>query len=161
MSGSEAPADLVASNGDALDLYEFAEKVLDRMAPLVEVGVERHGSGPLSRVFLQTSHTVIAKGLIGDQSAQCDSLFTFPKTLEGRQGLPVYAIQRTVSLQRRLSNTTSPEVDRLTKALRFHLRRLGVRKPKSIHPELGSQLKLPVPSDSSKDREAGSNTMVQ
>ena len=39
--GFEALVGFVGAHGDAFELLEFAEEILDQVAPLVEFGVER------------------------------------------------------------------------------------------------------------------------
>ena len=44
--GIEALVGFVGAHGDALELLEFTEKVLDEMTPLVHFGVDGQGVGP-------------------------------------------------------------------------------------------------------------------
>lgn len=46
--GVEACVGFVCTHGDALELLEFAEEVLDQMTPFVHLGVERLTAGALS-----------------------------------------------------------------------------------------------------------------
>ena len=41
--GGEALVGFVGAHGDALELLEFAEEVLDQVTPFVDLGVERQG----------------------------------------------------------------------------------------------------------------------
>ena len=43
--GGKAVVGFIGSHGDALKLREFAEEVLDQMAPFVEFGIEWDGCG--------------------------------------------------------------------------------------------------------------------
>ena len=56
-----------------------------------------------------------------------------------RGGLPVRTIHSTASTKRRLSLPLRPGVARLAPTTRFHLRPLGVRQHKAVHPRRKSQ----------------------
>ena len=77
--GGEAVVGLVASHGDALELFEFAKEVLDEVSPLVNFGVDlqglqtlRHlGDDDLGASFVQLGNDRVAvEGLVGDETAE-------------------------------------------------------------------------------------------
>src|SRR6478752_9544266 len=81
--GGVALVGLVGSHGDALEFLELAEKVLDEVAPLVDVAVERDGLGSpgmlgdddLGAACVEIGDDGVAvKGLVGNQSAKGDPL---------------------------------------------------------------------------------------
>ncbi len=81
--GLEALVCLVGPHGDALELLQLAEEVLDQVAPLVEVPVERQRPGT-SRVLrdddlgaprIEVGNDRIAiEGLVSDQAAKIDTV---------------------------------------------------------------------------------------
>jgi hypothetical protein len=79
----EAFVCLVGSHGDTLEFLQFAEKVLDQVAPFIEVSVERRRrSAPrmrrdndLSATLVEIGDDVIGvKGFVGDQSAEVEAV---------------------------------------------------------------------------------------
>lgn len=79
--GREALIGFVAAHGDALELLELAEEILDEMSPLVEVGVDLArvgaawmlGDDDLGPAFVQFGEDGVAvEGLVADQAAELD-----------------------------------------------------------------------------------------
>src|SRR5262249_12197634 len=79
--GREALVGFVGAHGDAFELFEFAEEVLDQMSPLVHFLVEWKGKGASGMLgnddfgasFVQISDDVIAvEGFVGDQGIELD-----------------------------------------------------------------------------------------
>jgi hypothetical protein len=77
--GGEALVGFVASHGNALELFEFAEEILDEVSPLVDFGVDlqglqalRHlGDDDLCASFVQLGNDPVAvEGLVGDETAE-------------------------------------------------------------------------------------------
>ena len=69
----------VASHGDALELFEFAEEVLDEVSPFVDFGVDLQGQPTLWHLgdddlctsFVQLGNNpVVVEGLVGDEAAE-------------------------------------------------------------------------------------------
>ena len=89
--GGEALVGFVGAPGDALELLEFAEEILDEVTPLVELGVEPRGRGSswmlgddyLGAALVQIGDDGVAvESLVGDQPAEGEALD------EGRGRLP-------------------------------------------------------------------------
>ena len=81
--GREAGVGFAGAQGDPLEVLEFAEEVLDQVAPPVEVGVDRAGLCPprvlgdhhLRTALIQFGDDPIdVEGLVGDQAAEGDAL---------------------------------------------------------------------------------------
>src|SRR6266700_6870127 len=81
--GLEALVGFVGAQGDALELLEHAEEVLDQMTPFVHLGVdlERGGAARMLRdhdlgaALVEVGDDVVAvEGLVGDQGAELDPL---------------------------------------------------------------------------------------
>ncbi len=77
--GCEALVGFVGSHGDALELFELAEEVLDEVTPLVEVEVERQGfcaswvlgdDDPGAALVEFGDDGIAVEGLVGDQAAE-------------------------------------------------------------------------------------------
>ena len=73
----------VGSHGEALELFELAEEVLDEMSPFVELAIERQGSGApwvlgdddLGPARIEIGNDGIAvEGLVGDETAKIDTV---------------------------------------------------------------------------------------
>src|SRR5258708_7896374 len=74
---------LSARMGDAFELFEFTEEVLDEMTPFVHLGVDLEGDGAarmlrnydLGTALIEIGDDVVAvEGLVGDQRAEFDPL---------------------------------------------------------------------------------------
>src|SRR5216683_21757 len=81
--GLEALVGFVGAQGDALELLELAEEVLDQMTPFVHVGVdlERGGAARMLRdhnlgaALVEVGDDVVAvEGLVSDQGTELDAL---------------------------------------------------------------------------------------
>lgn len=77
--GIEALVGFVGAHGDAFELFEFAEEILDQMTPFVHLGIERHrlcsarmlGNDDLGATLVHIGDEGVAvEGLVGDQSAE-------------------------------------------------------------------------------------------
>src|SRR6185312_7923818 len=77
--GVEALVGFVGSHGDAFELFEFAEEILDEMTPFVNLGIERNGlcsarmlgDDDLGAALVQLGNDAVAvEGLVGDQSVE-------------------------------------------------------------------------------------------
>ena len=81
--GGEALVGFVGAHGNALELFEFAEEVLDQMAPFVLLGVDGKGNrasrmlrdDDLGAALVQIGDDVVAiEGLVGDQRFEGESV---------------------------------------------------------------------------------------
>src|SRR5260370_10421813 len=81
--GLEALVGFVGTHGDAFEFLEFAEEVLDQMAPFVHLGVdwERHGTARMLRnhdrgaALVEGGDDVVdVEGLVGDQRAEFNAV---------------------------------------------------------------------------------------
>ncbi len=81
--GIEAVVGFVGSQGDALELSEFAEEVLDQMTLFVDLGIDWQGLGAalmlrdddLCPALVEFGDDGIAvEGLVGDQCAEIDAV---------------------------------------------------------------------------------------
>jgi hypothetical protein len=72
----------VGSHGNALELLELAEKVLDEMAPFVEFAIERQGSGAswvlrdddLGAARIEIGNDgITVEGLVGNETTELDA----------------------------------------------------------------------------------------
>jgi hypothetical protein len=81
--GLKAGICLVGAHGDALELLELAEEVLDQVTPLVHLGVDRRLAGSawmlsdhdLGPPFVEIGNDGVAvEGCVGDQSAEAQPL---------------------------------------------------------------------------------------
>src|SRR6202790_1994611 len=81
--GLEALVGFVGAHGDALELLELAEEVLDQMTPFVHLGVdlERGGAARMLRdhnlgaALVEGGDDVVAvEGLVSDQGTELDAL---------------------------------------------------------------------------------------
>src|SRR5713101_3506659 len=81
--GLEALVGFVGAHGDALELLELAEEVLDQMTPFIHLGIdlERGGAARMLRdhdltaAFVEVGDDIVAvEGLVGDQRAELDAL---------------------------------------------------------------------------------------
>ena len=81
--GVEACVGFVGPHGDALELFEFAEEVLDEMTPFVHLRVERQGLCPawmlcdddLGAAVVEVGDDRVAvEGFVGDQRVKVDTV---------------------------------------------------------------------------------------
>ncbi len=81
--GTEAGVGFVGAHGDAFELLEFAEEVLDEMAPLVDFGVDCLGLRPalvlgdddLGTALVEISDDGVAvEGLVGDEGLEAQAV---------------------------------------------------------------------------------------
>jgi len=81
--GVEALVGFVGAHGDAFELLEFAEEVLDQMTPFVHFRVERQGLGAawmlrdddLGAALVELSDDVVAvEGFVGDESVELEAV---------------------------------------------------------------------------------------
>ena len=81
--GCEALIGFVCPHRDAFEFLELAEEILDQVPPLVEFGVQRQGAAPavgaersrfLRRAREVGNDGIAVEGLVGDQSAEGDSV---------------------------------------------------------------------------------------
>ena len=81
--GIEAPVGFVGAHGDAFELFEFAEEILDQMTPFVDLGIERDrlgaarmlGDDDLGATLVQIGKDAVAvEGLVGNQSAETEAV---------------------------------------------------------------------------------------
>ena len=88
----------------------------------------------------ETASKIRLKTPAFDQSLKrLNTVFHLPKCAgRSRQGLPVRAIQSTASTNSRLSLPLRPGSLGFPRAMRFHLRPLGVGQNELFHPELKS-----------------------
>src|ERR1700754_550808 len=79
--GVEAGVGFVGAHGNALELFEFAEEVLNEVTPFVHLGIERQGLGParmlgdddLSAALVKVGNDVVAvESLVSNQGAKLD-----------------------------------------------------------------------------------------
>src|SRR5215204_494383 len=81
--GDEALIGFVGAHGDAFEVFELTEEVLDQMAPLVHLSVEGErlgatrmlGDDNLGAAFIEVGDQRIAvEGLVGDQRSEGDAV---------------------------------------------------------------------------------------
>lgn len=81
--GGEALIGFVGAHGDAFELFEFAEEILDQVPPFVHLGVDGQrlfsawvlGDDDLGPALVEVGDNGVAvKGLVGDQSVEADAV---------------------------------------------------------------------------------------